>query len=51
MTPFQIHVGQLIKVQMNEQIPADMLILKTSEVDDVAYVETANLDGESNLKA
>ncbi|PAV78498.1 hypothetical protein WR25_09553 [Diploscapter pachys] len=45
-----IHVGQLIKVQMNEQVPADMLILKTSEVNDVAYIETANLDGESSLK-
>ena len=31
-------------------IPADLLILNTSDVKGAAYVETKNLDGETNLK-
>lgn len=31
--------------------PADVIICATSEEEDVAYVETKNLDGETNLKS
>ena len=30
--------------------PADILLLSTSSDDGICYVETINLDGESNLK-
>ena len=44
-------VGDFIKVLDNESIPADMLICSTSEDENVAYVETKNLDGETSLKS
>lgn len=34
----------------NEQIPADIVVLSTSNADSLAFVETKNLDGETNLK-
>ena len=44
-------VGDFVKVFDNESIPADILICSTSEDENVAYVETKNLDGETNLKS
>ncbi len=34
-----------------EQFPADICILEISEGGKIAYVETKNIDGESNLKS
>lgn len=45
-----IAVGDLIFIKDGEHIPADILILSTSEVDGRCFVETMNLDGETNLK-
>nr|XP_019706336.1 phospholipid-transporting ATPase 1 isoform X1 [Elaeis guineensis] len=45
-----IRVGELIRVSSNETIPCDMVLLSTSDPTGVAYVQTINLDGESNLK-
>ena len=45
-----IQVGEIIKIQANETIPCDMVLLSTSDPTGVAYVQTINLDGESNLK-
>lgn len=46
-----VHVGDIIKLEINDPVPADMLICATSEEDGSCYVETKNLDGEINLKS
>ncbi|CAN1258531.1 Phospholipid-transporting ATPase 1 [Linum perenne] len=45
-----IQVGEIIKVEANGTLPSDMVLLSTSDSTGVAYVQTINLDGESNLK-
>uniref|UniRef100_A0A0D9VTJ6 Phospholipid-transporting ATPase n=1 Tax=Leersia perrieri TaxID=77586 RepID=A0A0D9VTJ6_9ORYZ len=45
-----IHVGELVRVVANETLPCDMVLVSTSDPTGVAYVQTINLDGESNLK-
>ncbi|KAI0086431.1 phospholipid-translocating ATPase [Irpex rosettiformis] len=46
-----LRVGDFVKILDNESIPADVLICGTSEEENVAFVETKNLDGETNLKS
>ena len=45
-----LRVGQIVKVMEGEYFPADLILLETSESQGVCYVETKNLDGETNLK-
>lgn len=42
-------VGEIIYLKRDEKIPADCIILETSDYG-IAYVETKGLDGETNLK-
>lgn len=46
----QVLVGQVVKVQQDKFIPADMIILSSSNPKGSCYIETKNLDGETNLK-
>ena len=46
----EIRVGEIIKVSQDEYFPSDMILLRSSEKTCVAYIETKNLDGETNLK-
>ena len=44
-------VGDILQVQKDTFFPADLLLLSVpASADGLAYVETINLDGESNLK-
>lgn len=46
----QVNVGDIVKIYNNDEIPADVIILSTSDEDGACYIETRNLDGETNLK-
>ena len=41
----RLRVGDLAKVEKNELLPADLVILTTTARDGISYVETSNLDG------
>ncbi|KAF6146443.1 hypothetical protein GIB67_037743 [Kingdonia uniflora] len=46
----EIRVGEILKVSANDTLPCDLVLLSTSDPTGVAYIQTINLDGESNLK-
>lgn len=45
-----VQVGDFVRLYNDEEIPADVIVLSTSSDDGACYVETKNLDGETNLK-
>ena len=45
-----IRVGNIIKIYKEDLIPADVLIIKSSLKNGLAYMQTSNLDGENTLK-
>ena len=45
-----VQVGCFVKVKENQFFPCDMMLIASSLPKGIAYVETKNLDGETNLK-
>ncbi|GAA5851367.1 hypothetical protein JCM9279_001119 [Rhodotorula babjevae] len=46
-----LRVGDFVRLHGDESVPADIIVCATSEEENVCYVETKNLDGETNLKS
>ncbi|CCK71241.1 aminophospholipid-translocating P4-type ATPase DNF1 KNAG_0G01830 [Huiozyma naganishii CBS 8797] len=45
-----VKVGDIVRIHNNDEIPADVILLASSDNDGACYLETKNLDGETNLK-
>lgn len=46
----KVVVGDVVMVENGEMFPADLILLASSIEGGNAYIETASLDGEKNLK-
>ncbi|PON34844.1 P-type ATPase, subfamily IV [Parasponia andersonii] len=45
-----IRVGNLVWLRENDEVPCDLVLIGTSDPQGMGYVETAALDGETDLK-
>ncbi|XP_059059545.1 LOW QUALITY PROTEIN: probable phospholipid-transporting ATPase IA [Achroia grisella] len=46
----RLQVGDICKVVNNQFFPADLVLLASSAPQGISFIETSNLDGETNLK-
>ncbi|OTB08256.1 hypothetical protein M426DRAFT_317370 [Hypoxylon sp. CI-4A] len=45
-----VKVGDVVKLVRDDAVPADLVLLHASGEDGLAYIDTMDLDGETNLK-
>ena len=50
VTSANLRVGDIIKVSHNERVPADLLLLYTTEKSGSVFIRTDQLDGETDWK-
>ncbi|KAF3012647.1 hypothetical protein E8E14_010682 [Neopestalotiopsis sp. 37M] len=46
-----IKVGDVVKLCRDDEVPADLVLLRSTGENGIAYVDTMALDGETNLKS
>lgn len=46
----ELKAGQMVRIKKDTECPSDILLLYSSDEKGVVYVDTMNLDGETNLK-
>ena len=46
----RIRVGDLVRLENEQDVPCDIVLLVSSHKESKCFVTTANLDGETNLK-
>ena len=46
-----VRVGDIVRIDRDEWIPADMILLHSAGDNGIAFIETAALDGETTLKS
>lgn len=47
----QVKVGDIVRICRDEPVPADIVLIHSEDENDVAYIDTMALDGETNLKS
>ena len=45
-----VYPGEILKLEDDDFLPCDILLLSSSDPNGLCYVETKSLDGETNLK-
>ena len=48
---YGVRVGDVVRLNRDDAVPADIIVLQASGTEGIAYVETMALDGETSLKS